>query len=54
MKDQATPERLLLVLITRTRCSMLHSRDDSHSLRMHVVSKVITVPGGVARPGTQA
>ena len=47
MKDQATPERSLLVLITRTRCSMLLS-DDSHSFRMRVVSKVITVPVGVA------
>ena len=47
MKDQATPERLLLVLITRTRCSMLLS-DDSHSFRMRVVSKVITVLVGVA------
>ena len=47
MKDQATPEWLLLVLITRTRCSMLLS-DDSHSFRMRVVSKVITVAVGVA------
>ena len=47
MKDQATPERSLLVRITRTRCSMLPS-DDSHSSRMRVVSKVITLPVGVA------
>ena len=47
MKDQATPEWLLLVLITRTRCSMLLS-DDLHSFCMRVVSKVITVPVGVA------
>ena len=47
MKDQATAERSMLVRITRTRCSILLS-DDSHFFRMRVVSKVITLPVGVA------
>ena len=47
MKDQATPARLLLVRIARMCCIML-LRDGSHSFRMRVVSKVITLPVGVA------
>ena len=47
MKDQATPARSLLVRIARMRCTMLLC-DDSHSFRMCVVSKVITLPVGVA------
>ena len=47
MKDQATPTRSLLVRIARMCCTML-LRDDSHSFRMRVVSKVITLPVGVA------
>ena len=43
MKDQATSERSLLVRITRTRCGILPS-NILDSFRMHVVSKVITVP----------
>ena len=47
MKDQATPARSLLVRIARM-CSTMLLRDDSHSFRMRVVSKVITLPVGVA------
>ena len=47
MKDQATPTRSLLVRIARMCCTML-LRDGSHSFRMRVVSKVITMPVGVA------
>ena len=47
MKDQATPTRSLLVRIARMCCTML-LHDDSHSFRMRVVSKVITMPVGVA------
>ena len=47
MKDQATPTRSLLVRIARMCCTML-LRDGSHSFRMRVVSKVITLPVGVA------
>ena len=43
MKDQATSERSLLVRITRTRCGILPS-NILDSIRMRVVSKVITVP----------
>ena len=47
MKDQATPTRSLSVRIARMCCTMLLC-DDSHSFRMRVVSKVITLPVGVA------
>ena len=49
MEDQATPARSLLVRIARMCCTILLS-DDSHSFRMRVVSKVITLrlPVGVA------
>ena len=53
MKDQATPEWLLMVLITRTRCSMLPS-EDSHSFRMRVVSKGHHLAGWRGGPGSQA
>ena len=43
MKDQANPERLLLVRITRTCCGMLPV-NVTDPVRMCIVSKVITVP----------
>ena len=47
MKDHATPAQSLLVRIARM-CSTMLLSNDSHSFRMRVVSKVITVPVGVA------